>query len=289
MLNNVKSSSQPSAPPVALVPPTTINHAVVKPVVAPIVTRKSSLSGEKPAEPSLPTAIVPPVTNTVPVRESSPIKKEDRVPTPVPTNFSTTLEQSLANLEEDMLLTNDLKSELKIKPISTNVASHVPPIMTNSVPNAMVNNSSANYLQPVIQHPPLATLPEVKPQSMNMIPNSLMSTIEQDISFLPQSTTTTTPVANMIHSNNNGFPPKQEFDMNTNNNSLPMSGTSMGVAMPSLFDPQPLPVPKPSVLKEPLLQPKPIEELIESIPGFIPGMYLNKFYDYHNCCLINNK
>lgn len=276
----VNVSNVVSQPPVALVPPTSINNAATKPAVAPVVTRKSSISSDKPViapapvDPSLPTEVVPAVINRVPVLELPPIKKDAILPT-IPNTYTTTLEQSLANLKQD-ILTNDVKNDnmqIESRSTSTDItATQIPAILTNSVPNVVASNP--NYLPPILQQQQQLP-PEVKPppSSINMDPNSLMNTMDQDISsFLPQVGGVTT-TAGFIHSNNNGFTVKtHEFDMNTNNNSLSMSGTSMGVMMQSMFDTHPLPVPKASISKEPMIHPKPIEELMDPIPGFIPGM-----------------
>lgn len=278
VVNNV--SSVVSQPPVALVPPTSVNNAATKSAVAPVVTPKSSISNDKPViapapvEPSLLTAVVPAIINRVPVLEPPPIKKDAILPT-VPNTYTTTLEQSLANLEQD-ILTNDVKNDdiqIESRSTSTDVtATPIPAILTNCVPNAVASNP--NYLPSILQQqqqPPAEVKPP--PSSMNMDSNSLMSTMDQDVSsFLPQGGGVTA-TASLIHSNNNGFTVKtHEFDMNSNNNSLAMSGTSMGARMQSMFDPHPFPVPKASISKEPMIHPKPIEELMDPIPGFIPGM-----------------
>lgn len=246
------------------VPPTVVtNNVVNKPTVMPAMNKKTTNNAPEkttsvPLQPVIPTAKVPPILEPLP----EPIieKKPPIILSPLPSTYTDPLEQSLANLEHD-------KNE-PLNNLNSSGISQIPPILNNSIntnpnphPNPILN--SRPILQPAlpVEHKPLVSM------ANNLMPvNSMMhgmhASLEHDLSLLPPSLN----AANIIHPTNNGFALKHEFELNTNNNGLSTTGgIPMNMSIPSMFDPLPqinnIPIKK----EQPLIQPKPIEELTEPI------------------------
>ncbi|XP_031333781.1 bromodomain-containing protein 3-like isoform X3 [Photinus pyralis] len=254
------------------VPPVTVsNHIINKSTVMPPVNRKppntepEKMSSSVPLQPVVPTTIAQEIK-----LESLPeptIDKKSLVLSPLPSTYTDPLEQSLANLE------HEVKSE-PLNSLNTGI-SQIPPVVNSSITNIIPNANPIPNLNPspnlnprpilqqtLLDHKPLITM------SNNIIPvNSMMhglhNTLEHDLTLLPSNLNTT----NMIHSTNNGFALKHEYELTTNNNGLSAAGgIPMNMSIPSMFDPLPQ-LNTVSVKKEqPLIQPKPIEELTEPVP-----------------------
>lgn len=282
--NNVILNQAP--PPVSIPHNNAINKS--NPSIATSNRKPSQhILPEKPSsvsiQPVIPTTIVQQAVKPVPVPTPPPEKKPD-ILLSLTSTYTDPLEQSLANLEHDVIKTEPLPN--------INAGMNQIPILlpnTNSNPNLNIN--------PIINPNPLNTLPilqpavslEIKPPIMmsnNVMPvNSLMHAIhgslEHDLSILPPNTNIT---SNLIHTTNNGFALKHEYEMTSNNNGMAtMAGITMNMNIPSLFDPLPQ-INNVTIKKEPqqpqqqqhpqqqqiphqpLLHPKPIEELTEPIP-----------------------
>lgn len=233
------------------------NHATNKPNTTNLPVsnhnKPSILSNEKqpnvPIQSVAPTT-VPQVPKPVAIPTQSPDKPKPNVLSPLPSTYTDPLEQSLANLEHDIIKSENVNSTMI----------QMPPVLTNAMGNTNINCNS-NINPPMLQ-PNLGM--DIKSQPTlgisNMLANSMMhamhSTLEHEMpSLIP-------PVShpNAIHTNNNGFPVKQEFDMSTNNNGLSMGGIPMNMSIPSMFDPLPQQLNNmQQIKKEPTKTPK-IEE-----------------------------
>lgn len=251
--NNVTTSQ---AQPNASVP----NHVANKSNTItnlPITNRKSSITTEKPNSSMLvaPTA-VPQAPKSVVLPTPSPDKPKPNVITPIST-YTDPLEQSLARLEHEIIKNDSMES------ISTGMV-QVPSVLNNTVGNPNMN-CNPNPNPPILQQSNMVM--DIKPPLMSdvMPANSMIHgihPIDSEISPTTTHPTTTT----MIHTNNNGFGLKHEYDINTNNNGISSMGYPMNMSIQSMFDPIPthvnntLPVKKESLQ----IQPKPIEELTES-------------------------
>ncbi|KAI4457991.1 c-terminal domain of bromodomain protein 4 [Holotrichia oblita] len=252
---NTVTSSQ--AQPNASVP----NHVANKSNTTtnpPVTNRKSSITTEKPnsSMPVAPTA-VPQAPKPVALLTPSPDKPKPNVITPIST-YTDPLEQSLARLEHEIIKNESMES------ISTGMV-QVPSIHNNTVGNPNMN-CNPNPNPPVLQQSNMVM--DIKPPLMaDVIPaNSMIHGIHPIENEIPSVTANPTST-NMIHSNNNGFGLKHEYDINTNNNGISSVGYPMNMSIQSMFDPIPPHVNNtPPVKKESLhIQPKPIEDLTEPI------------------------
>lgn len=247
-INNTSNSATNQAPPVS-VP----NH-VTKPSTTnlPINNHKAPVVEQKPA-PSLPPQSIAPTTipqAPKPVALPSPDKPKPNVLSPLPSTYTDPIEQSLANLE------HDIKTESIPNPLM------IPPMMNNTLPpNLNCNPLNQAMLQPNSM--------EVKPPIMsmgNLIPPNMLHGLhpmEHDLPNIP---------TNMMHTNNNGFDMKPDFDMNSqNNNGLSSVGLPMNMSIPSMFDPLPVMnnIPPPMKKDAPLIQAKPIEELTDPVQNMM--------------------
>ncbi|KAK5650469.1 hypothetical protein RI129_001498 [Pyrocoelia pectoralis] len=251
------------------VPPATVaNHIINKSTVMPPVNRKpTNIEPEKissvPLQPVVPTTIVQEVK--IESLPDSPLDKKTLVLSPLPSTYTDPLEQSLANLE------HEVKSEPLVGSLNTGI-SQIPPIVNNSITNINPNTNPIPNLNPspilnprpilqpnLVDHKPLINLPNnIMP--VNSLIRGLHAPLEHDMTLLPSNMNTT----NMIHSTNNGFALKHEYELTTNNNGLSATGgIPMNMSIPSMFDPLPQ-LNNINVKKDqPLIQPKPIEELTE--------------------------
>ncbi|KAK9707917.1 Bromodomain extra-terminal - transcription regulation [Popillia japonica] len=252
---NTVTSSQ--AQPNASVP----NHVANKSNTTtnpPVTNRKSSITIEKPnsSMPVAPTA-VPQAPKPIALLTPSPDKPKPNVITPIST-YTDPLEQSLARLEHEIIKNEPMES------ISTGMV-QVPSIHNNTVGNPSIN-CNPNPNPPVLQQSNMVM--DIKPPVMaDVIPaNSMIHGIHPIENEIPSVTANPTST-NMIHSNNNGFGLKHEYDLNTNNNGISSVGYPMNMSIQSMFDPIPPHVNNtPPVKKESLhIQPKPIEDLTEPI------------------------
>lgn len=293
MANNI-SSNQNQGPPVS-VP----NHAVNKPAVntLPTSNRKPSISNDKP--PTIPIQSVAPTTvphppKSVAVPAPSPDTPKPAVISPLTSTYTDPLEHSLASLESDIIKSEPLENMVQLPPVVTNPMCNpninsnpnlIPPIkneplegistnmvqMTPVVTNPLGNpnvNSAPNLNPPVLQS---GMGMDMKPSNLglgnmlssNSILQGMHGNMEHDI---PQMVHSNMNNVNIIHSANNGFNVKHEYDMPSNNNGLSSMGIPMNMSIPSMFDPIPQPVAK---KEQPLLHPKPIEELTENVPNLL--------------------
>lgn len=138
--------------------------------------------------------------------------------------------------------------------------------------NPMVNpivNSNPNLNPPILQSM------DIKPTNLglgNMLQtNAMHASMEYD--NLQQMVHQNMNNTNIIHPTNNGFNIKHEYDLPSNNNGLTAMGIPMNMTIPSMFDPIPQPIPKKDHQQQPLLQPKPIEELTENV---VPNLLMDK-------------
>lgn len=250
-------------------PPANVaNNVVPKPTNAlPSSTRRlSTVANDKPPsvtiQPTVPTTIVS-SAKPVPVTNPPPDKKP-LVLSPLSSTYIDPLEQSLANLEHDIII----KNEQPLDNINPGIP-QIHPVLNNPIANTNMN-PNPNLNPPPMLQPSIAM--DIKPppnlvnnmMPVNSIIHGMHASLDHDIPLLPPNTT----ASNMMHSTNNGFALKHEYEINTNNNGLSsMGGIPMNMSIPSMFDPLPqinnLPIKK----EQPLIQPKPIEELTEPIPN----------------------
>lgn len=283
MANNI-ASNQNQGPPVSIP-----NHAVNKPAV-PASNRKPSITNDK--QPTIPIQSVAPTTvphppKSVAVPAPSPDTPKPAVISPLATTYTDPLEHSLASLESDIIKSEPLDNIVQLPPtittpipnpnhpiktepldsISTNMV-QMTPVVTNPLGNPNVN-SNPNLNPPVLQS---GMGMDIKAPSIalgNMLStNSMLQGMHgnMDHDNIQQMVHSNMNSTNIIHPTNNGFNIKHEFDMPTNNNGLSSMGIPINMTIPSLFDPIPQPVQK---KEQPLLQPKPIEELTENVPNLL--------------------
>lgn len=129
----------------------------------------------------------------------------------------------------------------------------MPPVLTNAIGNASIN-CNPNLNPPILQ----SNLGmDLKPSLglTNMMLHGMHASLEHDI---PPIMPSITQPPNTVHSSNNGFP-KQEFDINPNNNGLSM-GIPMNMSIPSMFDPLPQQINNTPVTKRESTKPSKIEE-----------------------------
>lgn len=245
------------------VPPITIsNHVVNKPAVNVSATSHGKQSINNDKQISVPIQSIAPTIPQTPKLVVVPTPSPDKpnVISPLASTYTDPIEKSLASLEHDII---------KSEPIENNISAglvQMPPTVTNPMVNPNMN-PNPNLITPVLQ--PTVSM-DMKPSNMvlenmlttNSILHGMHSNVEHELSSVVHPSIATT---NMVHSTNNGFNVKHEYDLSSNNNGLSSIGIPMNMSIPSMFDPLPQQIPK----KEPLLQPKPIEELTASIPNLI--------------------
>lgn len=251
-MNNTNSSIPSIQGPPATLP----NHVANKSAPSTLVTtnRKSSISNDtKPAP--VPVQSVAPTTipqppKSVAIPAPSPDKPKPSLVSPLTSTYTDPLEQSLANLEHDMIKNEPLEA------ISNNIV-QMPSIINNPLSNPSIN-SNPNPNPPILQS--TMSMDIKSPLGLvNMLPtNTLIHGIHDNLHEMPSVLHSNT-TAGMMHTANNGFNIKHEYDMATNNNGLSSLGIPMNMSIPSMFDPLPQQILK----KEPVLPPKPIEELAD--------------------------
>lgn len=251
--NNVPNSQAPSV--------SLANHVANKPAgnVLPTANRKPSIINDK--QHSIPVQSVAPTTIPQPPKlvaapAPSPDKPKPNIITSLTGTYTDPLEQSLASLEHDIIKNEPLDSTI------ANSLVQIPPVMSNPMINPNIN-SNPNLNPPILQS---GMGMDVKPSlglgnmlSTNSLLHGMHGNIEHDMQSVMHPNTT---VSNVMHTTNNGFNVKHDYDMTANNNGLSSLGIPMNMSIPSMFDPLPQQIPK----KEPLLHPKPIEELTDSVP-----------------------
>lgn len=292
MANSI-SSNQNQGPPVSIP-----NHAVNKPAVnaLPTSNRKPSINNDK--QPTIPIQSVAPTTiphppKSVAVPAPSPDTPKPSIISPLANTYTDPLEHSLASLESDIIKSEPLENMVQLPPavsnpicnpninsnpnlnppikseplegISTNMV-QMAPVVTNPLGNPSIN-SNPNLNPPVLQS---GMGMDMKPSNLglgNMLSaNSMLQGMHGNMEHeMPPMVHSNMNNANIMHSTNNGFNVKHEYEMPSNNNGLSSMGIPMNMSIPSMFDPIPQSVPK----KELLLQPKPIEELTENVPNLL--------------------
>lgn len=290
MANNI-TSNQNQGPPVSIP-----NHAVNKPTVntLPTSNRKSSINNDK--QPTIPIqqqsvapTTIPHPPKSVAVPAPSPDTPKPAVISPLASTYTDPLEHSLASLESDIIKSEPLENTVHLPPnnnpirnqnpphkteplddISTNMV-QMPPMVTNPLGNPNVN-SNPNLNPPILQS---GMGMDIKPPNLgsgglgNMLStNSMLQGMHANMEHdnMQQMMHSNMNNTNIIHPTNNGFNIKHEYDMPSNNNGLSSMGIPMNMSIPSMFDPLPQPVIK---KEQPLLQPKPIEELTENVPNLL--------------------
>lgn len=287
MANNI-TSNQNQGPPVSIP-----NHALSKPAVntLPTSNRKPSINNDK--QPTIPIQSVAPTTiphppKSVAVPAPSPDTPKPVVISPLTSTYTDPLEHSLASLESDIIKNEPLDSVVQLPPTVSNPVSNPNP----PVKNEPLDGISTNMVQmtPVIANPlgnpnvtsnPNLNPPilqsgmgmDIKPPNLglgnmlstnSMLHQGMHGNMEHDT--IQQMVHANVNNTNIIHPTNNGFNAKHEFDISSNNNGLSSMGIPMNMSIPSMFDPLPVPILK---KEQPLLQPKPIEELTEGVPNLL--------------------
>lgn len=255
------SNTNSNAPGVQGPPVSLPNHVANKSTVnmLPISNRKPSISNDK--QQTIPVQSVAPATIPQPLKSvtapaPSPDKPKPNVISPLTSTFTDPLEQSLASLEHDII---------KSEPLENNIPSsmvHMTNVLTNPLSNPNIN-TNPNLSAPILQS---SMGMDVKPShlglgnmlSANSMLHGIHGTMDHEMPSIMHPNTT-----NMMHATNNGFNMKHEYDMSTNNNGLSSMGIPMNMTIPSMFDPLPQ---QQISKKEPLLHPKPIEELTDHVP-----------------------
>lgn len=218
--NNINNNQQQILPPVQ-------NHVTNKSNTTtnlPVSNHKPSVGEKQPVLPvqSVAPATIPHAPKPVSVPTPSPDKPKPNVLSPLPGTYSDPLEQSLASLEHDIIKSENMTAGML----------QMPPVLTNAIGNTSIN-CNPNLNPPILQSNMGI---DIKPSLglTNMMLHGMHANLEHDI---PPIIPSTTQPLNTMHSSNNGFP-KQEFDINPNNNGLSM-GIPMNMSIPSMFDPLP--------------------------------------------------
>lgn len=227
----------------------------------PVSNRKPSISSDNKQQ-SIPIQSVAPATipqppKSVAVPAPSPDKPKPNVISPLSSTFTDPLEQSLASLEHDIIKSEPIENNIPIIGLRERVDLMHPLHNPNTNPNLNVP-----LLQSSMGMEDKA--PHLAPGML--LPNSLFhemhETMEHEMPPVMQQNAT-----NMMHATNNGFNMKHEYDMTTNNNGLSSMGIPMSMSISSMFDPLPQQQQPPK--KEPMLYPKPIEELTDPVPNLL--------------------
>ncbi|XP_018572720.1 bromodomain-containing protein 3 isoform X2 [Anoplophora glabripennis] len=243
-------SSAPAASPV--VPPISVASLTVKQqlpattAALPVTARKPSVTSEKPPGISpLPVQTVTPTTvpqapKPVAIPTPSPDKPKPHIISPIST-YTDPLEQSLASLE------HDIKQSDSIDAITASTMMQMPTTLSNPViahphPHPAINlNPNLNHpiLQPSTMGMDLkapVTISGLMPTN-SMMHQGIHNSLEPDLQNMMQ--THSNPHSNIMHTQNNGFGMKHDFEMGTNNNGISSMGLSMELSIPSMFDPLP--------------------------------------------------
>lgn len=191
-----------------------------------LVNEKQSNIPIQSVAPTVPIAVKP---MTIPT--PSPDKPKANVLSPLPSTYTDPLEQSLANLEHDIIKSENMTSGMV----------QMPPVL-----NAM-GNSNLNCNPNLNPHLQSTMAMDIKPppnlNMSNTIPNSILHGMHANLDHDIPPVMLPINHPNTMHSNNNGFGIKQEFDMN--------------IAMPCLFDTVPQQINNlPPIKKESLKMPK---------------------------------
>ncbi|XP_017782486.1 PREDICTED: bromodomain-containing protein 2-like isoform X4 [Nicrophorus vespilloides] len=268
--NSVINSVPPQISPVAAT-----NHVSAKPNATnnrkPSITNdiKPLIEQEQSHTITPPTVPQPPKPVALPT--PSPDKPKPSIISPCTNTFTDPLEQSLASLERAMIKNeplDSLNSGMVQMPLMHSLGMSCNP---NQKP-AMLQQSGVPQQQ---QQPPssmgLDAIGNMPPTSM-MPANSMMHSLAVHPSLDHDIPSLITPTSQaMLHTNNNGFGNiKHDYIGSMNNGLSSLGGVPMNITMSSIFDNIP-PVNNVGVVKKelPVIQPKPIEELIE--PLNVPG------------------
>ncbi|XP_045467510.1 bromodomain-containing protein 3-like isoform X2 [Harmonia axyridis] len=163
---------------------------------------------------------------TVPMPTPSPDKPKMALD-PMPNTYTDPLEQSLASLEHDIIAGNQPTASM-----AAGIA-QMPPSLSNPMMKPNI---------PQVPNPPMLQQQQMEPKQLQAMSNALypMSQLHDPHhqSDLPPTSMIhpITTQSNMMHASNNGYGMKHDY-MQTNNNGM----ASMGMVMPSMFDPLPQP------------------------------------------------
>ncbi|XP_076260775.1 homeotic protein female sterile-like isoform X4 [Rhynchophorus ferrugineus] len=241
---------------------------VAKPVpaAAPIAssaTRKQCTNDKPPTIPS-PLPAQPPAcpgsgakSGAVTGLAPSPDKPKPNVLSPVATGtaqYTDPIEQSLASLEHEIVKSEPMNSILSMTNINQS-KSHIPPPIPNIPHHPMVpvNSMGADIKTPITMSglgiPPSNSLSASQHHNLHM-DQDMQSLMHQVGLGHPHSQHPT------MHSQNNGYSMKHEFDssMNTNNNGMSSVGLPMEMSISSMFDPLPQHMNNTQIKKEPSLK-----------------------------------
>lgn len=232
--NNAPSITTPQ-----VVPPISVASLVAKyqpPVTTaalPVNIVKPVVASEKPPSLSplpLPTIIpsaIPPLKSEAP--SPPPEKIKPHIISPIST-YTDPLEQSLASLEHDIKHSNTIDAVTAstiLQQMPTTISNPIVPIQNS---NIITSNLNHPILQPSQMGMDLKA-PIMGPNVMPVNPlihNQIME---------PQNNQ-----PNMLHSQNNGFGIKNEFEIGNNNNGFPQVGLPLEMSISSMFEPFPLPI-----------------------------------------------
>lgn len=219
-----------------------------------------------PVQPVIPTTIIQTVKPLL-IPILPPVEKKHVVISPLNSTYTDPLEQSLANLENDTIKTEPLDN--------TNIGlTQMPSILNNPIQNSVVHPinviPSAMLQQPNLPmvdiKPPISTNSNMMPvvNSMHNIHSMHPIHMAQELPMIHPNTTVPNTI---MHSTNNGFALKSEYELNQNNNGMTSltSGIPMNMSIPSIFDPLPVTHVNNAIIKK---ESKPtIEELLEPMPN----------------------
>ena len=226
----------------------------------PAVNRKPPIGNGKPSPSSMqsvaPTS-APQTSKTVPT--PSPDKPKSNITTtPLTSTYTDPLEQSLARLENDIIKTDESMDNM------SSVMVPMQPLINNAIANPNTGNPNLNV--PILQQQDVGV--DIANQTLNVTnvlpPNSMMHGVHSVNNEVPSVVPGSGVPPNVMHSNNNGLGIK-EYDVNTNSNGLQGMGYPTNIPITSMFDPFP-----PSLNKrDPLIQPKPIKDLMDPLPNAV--------------------
>lgn len=170
----------------------------------------------------------------------SPDKPKPHIISPIST-YTDPLEQSLASLE------HDIKQSDPIETIAVSTMMQMPttlsnPVITHPHPHPAIN-MNPNLNHPILQ-PSTMGMDLKAPVTMSglmpsnpMIHQGMHNSLEPELQNIMQ--THSNPHSNIMHTQNNGFGMKHDFEMGTNNNGISSMGLPMELSIPSMFDPLP--------------------------------------------------
>ncbi|KAJ8917153.1 hypothetical protein NQ315_012645 [Exocentrus adspersus] len=238
--NATATNVQKPTQPLAVAPPTpapVVSAApAASPVVPPISVASLTMKQQPPAPAPVRTPLPAPqslVPAAVPQQapKPSPDKPKPHIISPIST-YTDPLEQSLASLE------HDIKQSDPIDAIATSTMMQLPTTTPNnpviSHPLNLNPNLAHPILQPGMEMKAPVTMSGLMPVNSMLMQNSLA--VEPELQGIMQATH---PHPSIMHTQNNGFGIKHEFEMGTNNNGISSMGLPMELSIPSMFDPLP--------------------------------------------------